>query len=51
MAALTITCNEKPAAATIRDRLDFVYSTTRTPLGKELRNGFIHSPVFPFKTH
>ncbi len=42
MTTLT-THNEKPVAATIRDRLNFVFSTTH-PLTKEQTNVHYHDP-------
>jgi len=42
------TRNEKPAAATIRDRLNFVFSTTH-PLTKEQMNVSYHIPCALFK--
>ena len=39
-----ITDNEKPAAATIRDRLNFVFSTTH-PLNKEQTNVSYHISI------
>ena len=36
--------NEKPAAATIRDRLNLVFSTTH-PLAKEQTNDLYHDPL------
>ena len=43
-----ITSNEKPATATIRDRLNFVFSTTN-PLNKEQTNVSYHIHRSPFK--
>ena len=40
--------NEKPAAATIRDRLILVLSTTH-PTQKDQTNVFYHIPSAPFK--
>ncbi len=48
MAAFTTTTNEEPVAATIRDRLRFVWTTTRTHFEKDIRYACIypHSPKF-----
>lgn len=45
-----ITLNEKPAAVTTRDRLDFVLSTTLslTPW-KDQDHGFVQQPAAQFK--
>jgi len=45
MASPTLTPNKKPAAATIRDRLNLVLATTRTHSGKDIRNVCIYSPA------
>jgi hypothetical protein len=49
MPSPTVHHNEKPAAATIRDRLNFVFSTTRTHLGKDIRYACVQESAAPLK--
>ena len=44
-----LTHHEKPAAVTIRDRLDFM-SLTTNPLNKEQMNASYHIPCALFKS-
>ena len=45
----TLTPNEKPAAATIRDGLNLVSTTTPRPQQKDATNVHYHIPCAPFK--